>query len=197
MRGRGRPHALALVGWDWARSGGGFTIYARLVIGGEGPPIPALSPNRAQASRGRFELPELCLDGWNGCCDAFGMAEAKVYPQGAQTAAAGSFREAPARLHFDRERLGHLCRERGVARLDLFGSALRDDFGADSDVDLLAALRAEACVTLLDWADLQEKLSEVFGRPVDLVSRRAVEGSQNPYRKQAILSTALPIYVEG
>ena len=39
--------------------------------------------------------------------------------------------------------------------------------------------------------------SEVFSRPVDLVSRRAVEGSKNPYRKQAILSTAIPIYVEG
>ncbi|MGD0258983.1 MAG: nucleotidyltransferase domain-containing protein [Verrucomicrobiota bacterium] len=137
------------------------------------------------------------VDGWNGCCDAVGMAEAKVFPPGAQTTAAGSFREAPARLHFDRERLGHLCRERGVARLDVFGSALREDFREDSDVDLLAGLRPEACVTLLDWADLQEKLSEVFGRPVDLVSRRAVEGSQNPYRKQAILSTAIPIYVEG
>jgi predicted nucleotidyltransferase len=81
--------------------------------------------------------------------------------------------------------------------LDLFGSALREDFRKDSDVDLLAALRPEFRVTLLDWADLQERLSEVFGRPVDLVSHRAVEGSQNPYRKQAILSTAIPIYVEG
>jgi predicted nucleotidyltransferase len=124
------------------------------------------------------------------------MAEATVYPLGAEPSAAGSFREAPARLHFDRERLGQLCRERGVVRLELFGSALRDDFGKDSDVDLLAALRPEACVTLLDWADLQEKLSEIFGRPVDLLSRRAVEGSQNPYRKQAILSAAIPIYVE-
>ena len=80
--------------------------------------------------------------------------------------------------------------------MDLFGSALRDDFREDSDVDLLAALRPEARITLLDWADLQEKLLELFSRRVDLVSRRAVEGSQNPYRKQAILSTAVPIYVE-
>lgn len=138
-----------------------------------------------------------CVDGWDGCCDALCMAGATVYPPGAKTTAAGSFREAPARLHFDRERLGHLCRERGVARLDLFGSALREDFRVDSDVDLLAALRPDACVTLLDWADLQDKLSEVFGRRVDLVSRRAVEGSRNPYRKQAILSTAIPLYVEG
>ena len=124
------------------------------------------------------------------------MAGATVYPPGTRTTVAGAFREAPSRLHFDQERLGRLCRERGIARLDLFGSALRDDFREDSDVDLLAALRPEARITLLDWADLQEKLSEVFSRRVDLVSRRAVEGSQNPYRKQAILSTAVPIYVE-
>ena len=125
------------------------------------------------------------------------MIGATSYPPDGKPTAAGSFREAPARLHFDRKRLSRLCEERGIARLDLFGSALRDDFREDSDVDLLAALRPEARVTLLDWADLQEKLSEVFGRAVDLVSRRAVEGSQNPYRKQAILSTAIPLYVEG
>jgi predicted nucleotidyltransferase len=125
------------------------------------------------------------------------MAGVTVYPSGAKQTAAGTFQEVPVRLHFDRARLSHLCQEQGVVLLDLFGSALRDDFRKDSDVDLLAALRPEFCVTLLDWADLQERLSEVFGRPVDLVSRRAVEGSQNPYRKQAILSTAIPINVEG
>ena len=81
--------------------------------------------------------------------------------------------------------------------MDLFGSALRDDSGEDSHLDKLAALRPEACVALLDWADLQEKLSEVVGRLVDLASRRAMEGSQNPYRKQAILSTTIPLYIEG
>src|SRR5208282_694566 len=53
------------------------------------------------------------------------MAGAKEYLPGAKTTDAGSFQEAPARLHFDRERLGHVCRERRVARLDLFGSARR------------------------------------------------------------------------
>jgi uncharacterized protein len=118
------------------------------------------------------------------------------YPKAVREAAA-ALQEAPAGLSFDRERLQRLCRERGIARLDLFGSALREDFRADSDVDLLAALRPESRMTLLDWADLQEKLSEVFGRPVDLLSRRAMERSQNPYRKHAILSTAVPLYVEG
>ena len=77
------------------------------------------------------------------------------------------------------------------------GFALRDDFRGESDVDLLATLRADARPTLLDWVDMQEKLAGVFGRPVDLVSRRAIERSRNRCRKQSILSTATPIYAEG
>jgi predicted nucleotidyltransferase len=101
------------------------------------------------------------------------------------------------KLNFDHDSLGRLCREHGIARLELFGSALWEDFRGESDVDLLATLRADAHPTLLDWAEMQEKLAKVFGRPVDLVSRRVIERSQNPYRKHSILTTATPIYAEG
>ena len=101
------------------------------------------------------------------------------------------------KLNFNPERLGRFCRERVIARLELFGSALRDDFRDESDVDLLATLRLDAHPTLLDWAEMQEKFSEVFGRPVDLVSRRAIEGSRNRYRKHSILTTATRVYAEG
>lgn len=101
------------------------------------------------------------------------------------------------KLDFNRENLERFCRERGIARLELFGSGLRDDFREDSDVDLLATLQNDARPTLLDWADMQEKLAEMLGRPVDLVSRRAIERSRNRYRKHSILSTVTPIYAEG
>jgi predicted nucleotidyltransferase len=101
------------------------------------------------------------------------------------------------KLEFNRQKLGQFCRAHGIARLELFGSALREDFRSGSDVDLLATLRGDARPTLLDWADMQGKLAEVFGRPVDLVSRRAIERSRNRYRKQSILSAATPIYEEG
>ena len=101
------------------------------------------------------------------------------------------------KLNFNRKKLGRFCRERGIARLELFGSALGDDFRDESDVDLLATLRNDARPTLLDWADMQEKLAEMLCRPVDLVSRRAIERSHNRYRKHSILSTATPIYAEG
>ena len=101
------------------------------------------------------------------------------------------------KVEFDAPNLADFCRERGIARLELFGSASRDDFRGDSDVDLLATLRADAHPTLLDWAEMQEQLAEMLGRPVDLVSRRAIERCRDRYRKHAILSAATPVYVEG
>lgn len=103
------------------------------------------------------------------------------------------------KLRYDNEAVRRFCGERGIARLEVFGSALREDFRADSDVDLLCTLTPEKdqhC-GLLEWVDMQFKLQEIFGHPVDLVSRWAVERSRNPYRREAILSTAKPIYVAG
>jgi predicted nucleotidyltransferase len=101
------------------------------------------------------------------------------------------------KIKYDSDSLRKFCRQRGISKLELFGSALRDDFRPDSDVDLLCSLRSDTNCTLLGWADIQIKLTEIFGRPVDLVSRWAIERSQNPYRRNAILSTTQTIYVEG
>ena len=103
------------------------------------------------------------------------------------------------KLRYDNEAVRRFCGERGVARLEIFGSALGEDFRPDSDVDLLCTLTPEKdqhC-GLLEWVDMQFKLQEIFGHPVDLVSRPAIERSRNPYRREAILSTAQPIYVAG
>ena len=109
----------------------------------------------------------------------------------------GQAQDHAVKLNYDIEAVRRFCRERGIIKLEIFGSALRDDFRPDSDVDLLCTLRPDSRCTLFGWADMQFKLEEIFGRPVDLVSRRAIERSQNHYRRQAILSTATPIYVEG
>lgn len=101
------------------------------------------------------------------------------------------------KLNVDADSLRKFCRSHGVSRLELFGSALREDFTSRSDIDLIATLRDDARPTLLDWAAMQEELVAIFGRPVDLLSRRGVEESRNPIRKKEILSTAVPIYAEG
>ena len=101
------------------------------------------------------------------------------------------------KLKFDVNAVRQFCRDQGIAKLELFGSALRDDFREDSDVDLLATVRPDVKCGLFEWVELKEGLEKIFGRPVDLVSRRAIERSQNPYRKRSILARTEPIYVEG
>ena len=76
----------------------------------------------------------------------------------------------------------------------MFGSARRDDFAPDSDVDMLVSFAPDAEWSLLDHAQMQDQLSELLGRPVDLVSRRGIEGSHNYLRRKAILGSAEVIY---
>jgi len=89
-----------------------------------------------------------------------------------------------------RESLTEFCRRWKIEELALFGSALREDFGPQSDVDLLVAFEPDSDWSLLDHARMEEELSALLGRKVDLVSRRAVERSDNWIRRRTILENA-------
>ncbi len=67
----------------------------------------------------------------------------------------------------DRERLASLCRRHGIRRLALFGSALRGELGPTSDVDVLVEFLPGTSVGLR-FITIQDELSALFGRPVDL-----------------------------
>jgi hypothetical protein len=86
------------------------------------------------------------------------------------------------------------CRRWKVREVAVFGSALRHDFGPDSDVDLLASFEKDARWTLLDFVDMEDELAAIFGRKVDLVDREAVEQSRNPFRRRSILTSARVVY---
>jgi hypothetical protein len=89
------------------------------------------------------------------------------------------------RLPIDHDEIADLCRRWQVTELSLFGSVLRDDFRADSDVDVLVTFAADAPWSLLDLVTMQEDLRQIFGREVHLVEQA---GLRNPFRRQAILS---------
>lgn len=93
------------------------------------------------------------------------------------------------------EELAAFCQRWHIQELSLFGSALRDDFRPDSDLDFLATFGPDARWTLTDWVSMEDELATLVGRRVDLVSRRAVERSANAARRQAVLASAEPIYV--
>jgi hypothetical protein len=101
------------------------------------------------------------------------------------------------RLLVDRERLAAFCEKWKVAQLALFGSVLREDFGPESDVDVLVSFRPDAGWTLFDMVYMRDELQSIFGREVHLVSRQGLEASRNWIRRQAILASAEVVCAMG
>jgi len=95
-----------------------------------------------------------------------------------------------AHIDIEPERLQEFCRRWKITEFALFGSVLQDDFGPDSDVDVLISFADEAHWTFFDLAHMQSELENQFGRPVDVVTRRGVESSRNYLRREAILASA-------
>lgn len=92
------------------------------------------------------------------------------------------------------ENIANFCRKWKITEFSLFGSILRKDFGPESDVDVLVTFAEDARWSLFDWVEMEDGLREIFGREVDLLSRRGVESSRNPFRRRTILSSAEVIY---
>ena len=86
------------------------------------------------------------------------------------------------------------CERWQVSELALFGSVLRDDFGPDSDIDVLVSFAPGSRHTLFDMCRMEAELTEALGRNVDLVSRRGIEASSNHLRREAILGSAEVVY---
>ena len=93
------------------------------------------------------------------------------------------------------DRIAEYCQANGVTRLDVFGSALRADFGPESDIDLLVEFEPDRTPGLFDFSRMEQELADLFGRKVDLVERIAVERSRNYIRRAAILGSAETIHV--
>jgi len=83
------------------------------------------------------------------------------------------------------------CRKWKVREFAIFGSALCDDFGPESDVDVLVDLQPGHGLTLYDWVDMIDELKAMFGRDVDLVAKK---GLKNPLMRREILRTAEVVY---
>lgn len=84
-----------------------------------------------------------------------------------------------AKISIDRDKIAEFCYRWKITELSLFGSVLRDDFRPDSDVDVLVTFAEDAQWSLFDHVTMEDDLSAMLGRKVDLASRRAVERSSN------------------
>jgi predicted nucleotidyltransferase len=95
------------------------------------------------------------------------------------------------RIIIPKEKIEEFCRRWKIAELALFGSALREDFRPDSDVDILISFDKGADWDLFDWVSMMEELKQIFGREVDLVEKATL---RNPFRRHYILETKEVIY---
>ena len=92
-------------------------------------------------------------------------------------------------VEVDGRRLADICERYGLAELKIFGSQARRTAGLYSDIDILYTLRPGR---RLGWEieQLADELSELFGRPVDLVSLRSL----HPLLQPSVLAEARPVY---
>ena len=96
-------------------------------------------------------------------------------------------------LSVSRDALAAFCREHGIRRLSLFGSVVRDDFGPESDIDVLVEFQPKRTPGLVGISAMELELSELFsGRKIDL---RTAE-DLSPYFRQDVLDSAEVQYVE-
>ena len=86
------------------------------------------------------------------------------------------------------------CKGLPVRSVEVFGSLARGESRPGSDVDLLVDFLPGARFGLLEMGALKEDLEELLGCAVDLVSRKAVEKSTNPYRRKSMLASPVSVY---
>ena len=86
--------------------------------------------------------------------------------------------------------IADLCRRYRVRELSLFGSVLRDDFGPESDVDVLVEFEPGARVTFITLGEMARELETLFGRKVDLGLKSALK----PLIRQAVLDSARVVF---
>ena len=97
-------------------------------------------------------------------------------------------------LSIPREKLAAFCQENGIKRLAIYGSALREDFGPDSDIDVLVEFEKDRIPGLMGVAGMEIELSSLFsGRKVDLRTPEDL----SPYFRQDVLDAAEVQYAQG
>ncbi len=98
------------------------------------------------------------------------------------------------KISLPKRKIHAFCKRWNISELAIFGSALSEDFTSESAVDILVSFHKSVDWSLIDHIRMEEELSQILGRPVDLLTRRGVEQSKNWIRREAILSSAEVVY---
>ena len=93
-------------------------------------------------------------------------------------------------FNIPQDQLVTICRRYHVQHLAVFGSALREDFGLESDIDLLVTFAQDAPIGFLALGRMRRELEALFNRPVDLVPHDGLK----PCIRESVLASEKPIY---
>jgi len=99
------------------------------------------------------------------------------------------------RIKIPDEKIAEFCQRNHIHSFAFFGSVLRDDFRTDSDVDVLIEFEPGQGLGLFELVGMQDELSKILGRKVDMVERKAVEKSENYIRRRHVLNSLDQVYV--
>jgi len=94
-------------------------------------------------------------------------------------------------VFFNYQEMVQLCKRYCITELSVFGSAIRDDFTPESDVNILVSFKKESNVSLFDMVELEGEFSQLLDKKANVVER---ESLRSPVRKHKIMSTRKIIY---
>jgi len=100
----------------------------------------------------------------------------------------------PVNLGINETTIADFCRRWKIKELAVFGSAVHGGLRPDSDIDLLVTFDSEANWTMFDHYQMENELTGLLAREVDLVSIRALEENPNPVYRDQILRSAKVLY---
>ena len=100
----------------------------------------------------------------------------------------------PPLLQELRRLLRAFCEKHGIRRLEIFGSAARDQATPDSDVDMLVSFDEGKPVSTAELLEMAGEPEELVGVPVDFVLRKSLEKSPNRFAREHILASAICVY---
>jgi len=96
-------------------------------------------------------------------------------------------------IEFPKEKIEEFCKKHYIRTLSLFGSALRDDFTSESDLDILVEFDPAHIPGLIRLAGMELELGEILGRKVDMRTAQDL----SPYFRKDVVSSAKVQYAEG
>ena len=106
------------------------------------------------------------------------------------------FQDCKLAIALPKTAIANFCERWKIEEFYLFGSILRDDFHAESDVDVMVTFQPNHSWGF-EIVDMKAELEDLFVRKVDFMTKKSIENSHNDIRRKEILSTAELVYVSG